>query len=122
MTLFKICAFIIFYFVGRVALAADCEMFFGYKVKESLCWDSSIKGYVSAKCLKKCDAKTFFSLKKPQIKIPRPVDGQSLASLICHELELPVIILRDSNDNEQSFCTFKDSSMVDSNAVERHFE
>lgn len=60
MTLFKICALIIFYFVGRAAIASDCETYIGYNAKEEICWDSSVKGYVSEKCLSKCDAKSFF--------------------------------------------------------------
>jgi hypothetical protein len=44
------------------------------------------------------------------------------ATHICHLLNLKVQILRDEQNNEQSFCQFQDGSLVDANAIERKFE
>ena len=121
MTVQKICGLIIFYFISRAAFASNCEDFQGYKLKEKLCFNDSVKGWMSAKCLNektKCDATEFFVEKK---KLPEPisVNGQNPAALYCHHLKLDIVILKDSHNNEQSFCVFKDSTMVDANAVER---
>lgn len=122
MTISKLCGLIIFYFLSRAAFASTCEDFQGYKLKEKLCFNDSVKGWMSAKCLNEktpCEAKTFFAEKK---KLPEPVsvNGQNPAALYCHNLKLDIVILKDSHNNEQSYCVFADKTMVDANAVERH--
>lgn len=122
MTVFKLCGLIIFYFISRVALSATCDDFHGYKMKEKLCFNDSVKGWMSQKCLAdkaKCDVLDFFAEKK---KLPEPVgvNGQNPAALYCHNLKLDIVILKDSHNNEQSFCVFKDKTLVDANAIERH--
>ena len=122
MTVFKVCALIIFYFISRVAFAAPCETFQGYELREKFCWNNEVKGWLPESCKdQKCEARAFFLSKKTLSKQPTPVDGQNRAALICHDLKLPVVILKDSRNNEQSFCLFKDKSLVDSVAIERHF-
>lgn len=119
MTVFKLCSLIIFYFLSRAAFAAPCEEFSGYQMKEKLCFDQSVKGWMSEKCSNsKCEAKEFFAEKK---KLPKPkgVNGQNPAALYCHHLKLDIVILKDAHNNEQSFCMFKDKSVVDANAIER---
>jgi hypothetical protein len=122
MTISKLCGLILFYFLSRAAFASNCDDFQGYKLKEKLCFNNSVKGWISAKCLDektKCDAVDFFGDKK---KMPESVsvNGQNPAALYCHNLKLDIVILKDSHNNEQSFCVFKDKTMVDANAVERH--
>jgi hypothetical protein len=121
MTIFKLCSLILFYFLSRAAFAAPCEVFTGHLVKEKLCFNQSVKGWMTEKCLDgktKCDAKDFFAEKK-KLSNPQGVNGQNPAALYCHNLKLDILILKDSHNNEQSFCVFKDKTLVDSNAVER---
>ena len=123
MTVFKVCALIIFYFISRVALAAPCETFQGYELRQKFCWSNEVKGWLPETCMnQKCEAASFFLSKKTLTKIPTPLGGQNRAALICHEMKLPVVILKDARNNEQSFCLFNDKSLVDSAAIERHFK
>ena len=119
----KLSSLIIFYFLSRVAFAAECETYTGFKMKEKLCFDKSISGWISAKCItdKNCLAKKFFTIKK-KVTLPELVGGQNPSAMYCHKLKLEVLILKDSSDNEQSFCQFTDGSMVDVNAVEGFLE
>ena len=67
MNITKICSLIIFYFISRMAFASPCEEFQGFKLKEKLCFNNSVKGWMSAKCFDentKCDVKDFFAQKK----------------------------------------------------------
>ena len=121
MTLFKICSLILFYFLSRVALAAPCEVFTGHLVKEKLCFNQQVKGWMTERGLKDSaegDVKDFFVEKK---KLPEQigVNWQNPAALYCHQLKLEILILTDAHRNEQSFCVFKDKTMVDANAIER---
>lgn len=122
MNLLKICSLIIFYFLSRAALSAPCEIYKGYQTTEKLCWNDSIKGWLPEKCVdqKKCAALQFFSEKQTVPAHPPGKGGQNPAALKCHHLKLDVIVLRDPQNNEQSFCVFKDKSLVDANAVEGH--
>lgn len=121
MTVQKICGLIIFYFISRMAFAAPCEEFTGLQMKEKLCFNQSVKGWMSEKCADqktKCDAKDFFAEKK-KLTTPKGVNGQNPAALFCHELKLDIVILKDAHNSEQSFCMFKDKTLVDANAIER---
>ncbi len=121
MSMSKICTLIIFYFLSRLAVAGPCEPFSGYTIKEQLCWDDQLKSWLSESCLKKkCEARAFLERPAPKVTTEAPVGGQNPATLFCHTLKLPVVILRDARGNEQSFCTFKDGSLADPNAIERH--
>lgn len=121
MNLFKLSVFILLYFAARVAFAAPCETFQGYEIREKLCWNDNIKGWLKESCTnKKCEAYAFFQSSQQLKTNPRPYGGQNRAALLCHKLKLPVVILRDSSNNEQSFCQFNDLSLVDTNAIERH--
>lgn len=105
------------------AFAANCEIFQGYQLKEKLCWDQSIRGWITASCLDKaqtCQAKKIFQSKINMPTPPLGLNGQNPAALVCHHLKLEVLILKDSLNHEQSFCRFKDQSIIDANAVERN--
>ncbi len=101
------------------ALANNCETFTGYELKEKLCWDKSLRGWVSSRCLtEKCEARS---------KLNHPVTsksfmGQNPAAQLCHDLKLRVVILKDTQNNEQSFCQFKDKSLIDTNALVRNLK
>ena len=118
MDIFKLCSLIIFYFISRVAFSATCENVSGYKLNEKVCFDKTIKAWISEKC-SSCDAEKFFKSKK-EITLPISGDGRNPAALLCHKLKLEVVVLKDSQNNEQSYCIFPDKSLVDANAVERH--
>lgn len=121
MSLFKISVLVLCYFISRVALAATCENFEGHKVKRKLCFDETLKAWISADCLKKsCEARKHFATKNEIALSSLGSLGQNPGSLVCHQLKLSVVILRDSQNNEQSFCLFKDQSLVDTNALERN--
>ncbi len=105
------------------AFAANCETFQGYQLKEKLCWNQSIRGWITASCLDEgqtCQAKKLFLSKIKMPTRPLGINGQNPAALICHQLKLEVLILKDSHNQEQSFCRFKDQSMIDANAIERN--
>lgn len=121
MTLFKLCSFILFYFITRVALGAPCEVFTGFNHTERLCFNQEIKGWVSEKCSvqKNCDALEFFKKARPKLDTFHRQGGVNPMAQKCHQLQLTVLILRDSQGNEQSFCGFKDKSIVESNALAR---
>jgi hypothetical protein len=120
MNIFKLCSLIIFYFISRVALSAPCENLSGYKMNEKVCFDKAIKGWISEKC-SSCDAEKFFKSKKVSTRLPS-VDGRNPAALLCHQFKLEVVVLKDSQNNEQSYCIFPDKSLVDANAIERHMK
>jgi hypothetical protein len=109
MSVSKVCTLIIFYFLSRVALAGPGETFTGHAVTERC----ATKPY---------DALAFLEEPAPKVTPPAPVGGQNPATLFCHELKLPVVILKDARENEQSFCTFKDGPLADPNALERHLK
>ena len=88
-----------------------------------MCWNDSLRGWFSEACFKgTCEATNFFKKKIENFKAPASVNGQNPSALVCHTLKLPVIILRDQRDNEQSFCQFSDNSMASANAIERGVE
>jgi hypothetical protein len=119
MTIQKIMAFILVYFITRLAIAAPCEVRSGFGGKEKVCWNPAIKGWVSESCesKKSCEAVKFFQqkIKLPSVDNPR---GENPSSQYCHALQFDVLILKDNLGNEQSFCKFADSSLVDSDAIE----
>jgi putative hemolysin len=123
MNILKLSSIIILYFLSRVAFASECETYTGFKIKEKLCFDKSLSGWISEKCIKdkNCQAKKFFEIKK-KVTLPELVGGQNPAAIYCHRLKLEILILKDSNDNEQSFCQFPDQTIVDANAIEGFLE
>lgn len=121
MTFFKLCALIICYFVSRAAFSANCETFTGITLKEKVCWNDSVKGWVSETCMKNsCAASVFFKTPKAMPRLPANDGGKNPDAMVCHELKLPVVILKDAQNNEQSFCMFGDKSIVSSDAIGRH--
>lgn len=121
MTLFKISALILFYFLSRAAFATPCETVTGYQISSKVCWNEAVKGWISEPCSKKkCDALTFFTSQHKKPEIPKSNRGHNPAAMICHGLKLPVVILKDVQGNEQTFCTFPDKSLASANAIERH--
>ena len=85
---------------------------------EKVCLEDSVKGWVSASCLsQKFEAKAFFKTEQSRPRTPSSVGGQNPDTMVCHALKLPVIILKDAKNNEQSFCVFKDKSIVSAEAV-----
>lgn len=101
------------------ALANNCETFTGYELKEKLCWDKSLRGWVSSRCLtEKCEA----SSKLNHSLLSKSFMGQNPSAQLCHELKLRVVILKDIQNNEQSFCQFKDKSLIDTNALVRNLK
>lgn len=119
MTMFKISALILFYFFTRVALSATCMDYTSSEGTSKLCWNEEYSGWFSENCLKDCDAVKFLKTKHDKKKAPASVGGQNPSAMACHVLKLPVIILRDYRENEQSFCQFPDKSLASSNAIEK---
>jgi hypothetical protein len=117
MSLFKISALIIVYFISRAALATTCETWTGINSSRKLCWDPTIKAWISSHCQENCEAKKFLE-SKLQSKKPASLKGQNRAADACHRLELPVVVLKDSNGNEQAFCELKDRTLVSATAIE----
>lgn len=125
MSLLKVCTIILCYFLGRMAIAAPCEQMKSLSENYSVCWDDELKASLLEKCTKKnakCDAVKFLTKKQNKIGLSIITEGQNLAAMYCHELKHKVEILRDKDGNEQSYCVFKDGSMVDVNAIERHVQ
>jgi hypothetical protein len=121
MTLVKICSLILFYFLSRVAFSAECQKVQGFTLAETVCWNNSFKGWISEKCSDEkvpCEARSFLTSKKPKLMHETRREGQNPAAMLCHDLKLGVVVLKDSRENEQSYCIFKDSTLVSSNAIE----
>lgn len=99
-----------------------CETYTGITSTQKICWEKSIKAQVSEACLKnsKCDALKFFKTKNKIKKITIGAGGANPSSLVCKSLKLPVTVLKDAKNNEQSFCVFPDKSVVNSDAIEEH--
>lgn len=110
---------LLFLFLTSTALANNCETFMGYQIKEKLCWDKALRGWVSARCLKE-DCEATAKTKTP-VRSPNSM-GQNPAAVACHDLKLGVVVLRDSQNDEQSFCQFKDKSLIDTNALVRNLK
>lgn len=113
--------FFISYLTFSFALQAQiCEKFTGLTISETLCWNDFLKGWLSQKCLSEnCEAKKFFQQKTKMP--PREIKdgGYNPSSQTCHLLKLSVIVLKDKNQSEYSFCRFKDNSLVDADAIHR---
>jgi hypothetical protein len=119
MAVFKMCAFILCYFFARVAFSA-CEPYDRAGQKEVICWDETNKAMISEKCLKSvCDARKFLLQYKANKAKMKPSLGGSVASTACLELQLPIIMLKDSKNVLVPFCLFNDSSVLDATVVER---
>lgn len=116
MTPVKVTSAIILYFLARTAMSA-CEPYTGFKSKYSICWSETHTAFVSESCLKsKCDAVHSSLTKKLEVK---KVGGKNPASVSCREKGQEVVLLKDAQGDEQSFCLFKDGSLIDVNAIER---
>lgn len=122
MTFLKFSLILFFCILSPASFGSQCEIFQGFQLQEKLCWDKSIRGWLSFKCLnhkQACLARDFFQEKKT-VSAPEGHNGQNPAAMICHTLKLNVLILKDTQGNEQSFCRFSDQTIVDANAVERN--
>lgn len=110
MSPFKLTGAIILYFLARSAFSA-CEPYQGIISEYSICWKDDIKAYVSESCLNsKCDA-----LHKPSFK-KETLDrsgGRNPAAVRCKEFGHKIVILKDENNDELSFCQFPDGSLID---------
>lgn len=120
MAIFKTTVFILFYFFARAAFSA-CEDYNRGTGKESICVDEKYQAMISEKCLKsECDAKKFLSQYKANKTKNKTTAAQVLdASLACRELQLSVVILKDSKNQEVPFCLFTDASVLDAAVVQR---
>ena len=117
MTALKLCSFIILYFFARVALAGNCVSLTSNTGTHKVCWYDKNKAWISESCsMGTCEALKF--LKNPPKVIVKIVPGVNPSVLGCVALKLPIINLKDARNNEQSYCKFKDSSIIDSSAVE----
>ncbi len=106
-------------FLLSLSAFADCEVFTRFGMPKDICWIKDYRGYFSQKCLTGCEARTF--LDKHNVK-PQNIDrrgGKNPASQYCLALGFSVVVMRDKNLGEQSFCEFPDKSVVDSNAFAR---
>jgi hypothetical protein len=120
-TSIKLCAFIVFYFFTRASLAANCETFSEASGGFNLCWDDKLKAWISEPCLSvNCEARNLLSSSSSPRPERRPqTSSQNPSSVACDLIETEVIILRDSRQNESTFCKFKDKSLIEASAVER---
>ena len=120
MSLFKISVVILGYFISRVVFAAPCETLTGFQSSQKVCWNDSVKGWVSDSCESRCDALTFFKSSQTAPRLPASDRGHNPAAMTCHALKYPVVILKDAKGNEQTFCTFPDKSIVSADAIKGH--
>ncbi len=117
MAIFKMSCFILCYFFARAAFSA-CEPYDRSGLKESICFDETNKAMLSERCLKTtCDAKKFLIQHKTRLAKTNPSEKSANAAFACEELQLPAITLKDSKNNEISFCLFNDSSVLDAAIV-----
>jgi hypothetical protein len=118
MTALKLCFFIILSIFTSVTFAAgNCVSLKSNTGPQSVCWVDKHKAWVSEKCsLGTCDALRF--LKSPPKVTVKMVPGVNPSILGCVALKLPIITLEDARGNEQTYCRFKDQTIIDSSAVE----
>lgn len=118
MAIFKMSCFILCYFFARAAFS--CETYDRGTTKESICFDEKTQSQFSEKCLKSdCDAKKFLSQHKASKSKTITPSGTLIGSAVCAELQLPVVILKDSKNKDVPFCLFNDGSVLDAATVER---
>lgn len=111
----KLTGAILLYFFARTAFSA-CEPYTGTVSQYSICWKEDIEAFVSESCLKsKCHA---IHLPLTKSKSISKRGGKNPASVKCKEHGQQVVILKDSDKNEQAFCLFSDGSLIDVNAIE----
>ena len=111
----------LFLFLLQGAVAAPCETFSSNNEKHKLCWNDEHKAWLSEVCSKKsCESQEFLKTKhQAPPKVHDLSGGRNSSSLICSDMKLSLIILKDTHNNEQSFCQFSDKSLADANAVSR---
>lgn len=101
------------------AAFAFCETYTKYGDPISICWNKELKAFLSEKCSKSCDARSFLGKKNHR---PSKIDrtgGKNPATQYCKAFKLNIFVLKDPRGGEQSFCEFPDGSLVDSNALAR---
>jgi len=78
--------------------------------------DKETKALISIKCLKekKCDAyKAILNKSKIQLSEVDRSGGKNPGAVVCKKFyEGEVLVLRDSAENENAFCQFKDKSLA----------
>ncbi len=111
----KLTSAIILYFLARTAFSA-CETYTdSAQSKTSICWHQETKSYVSESCLKtECQALHAPLSRKEKLDLD---GGKNPASVKCKEFGQQVVILKDPNQDELSFCLFPDGSLVDVHAI-----
>lgn len=116
----KISLFILFYFLSRMTFAAaDCTAYSSYDKSMKVCWDSKITAYISSSCFdkkKKCDALSFLK-KQPRLIEVYPTGTPNLNSIACQRFGYEDVVLSDSLGNQESFCLFKDGSLLEAGVV-----
>jgi hypothetical protein len=120
MKIWQISAFL-FLFLSQGALAAPCDTFSSNNEKYKLCWNDEHKSWLNEVCSKKsCESQEFLKKKHKAPSIEKDLTGgRNSSALICPAMKLSLVILKDAQNNEQSFCQFSDKSLADANAVRR---
>ena len=105
--------------LGRIS-AAVCEKFSEAQGQFEICWDETWNAWVSKSCLtSNCDATLLLKNSFPKIERSPRKSSRNPLSDSCKFIEANLLILRDSRQNEYTFCVLKDKSLIDASAVER---
>ncbi|HXH32557.1 MAG TPA: hypothetical protein VNJ01_17285 [Bacteriovoracaceae bacterium] len=119
MTRLNMFVVLISFFIHPVLRAATCEVRTGLHGEEKLCWSENLQGWISQSCVrnKSCEALKHFA--KNSLLPKGPSSSHNQGSLLCQRLGNRVVILRDKSSGEQSFCSFKDRSLVSTGLLDQ---
>jgi putative hemolysin len=98
------------------AHAAECELYSGFNMKAEICWNDEHKAFVSKNCLpNSCDALMDMKFRFPA---NHPSKRINLSTLACVKAGATIVVLKDHDRDELSFCQFPDGSLRDVSSVE----
>jgi putative hemolysin len=119
MNVFKLSSLILFYFFTRVVFAAPekCQELKATSGMVKVCKDVTLGVWVSSECLAHgCAAKKFLQNSQKSELLLRGVGNPG--PKICDHLKLKVEVLKDPKGSSQTYCVFKDGSLVEALALE----
>jgi hypothetical protein len=99
---------------SSLAFASDCEVRKGHTISRTICWSDVIKAHVSEDCLTQKCAALVLKIGSPVKAVP----GSNRTVSACTQTGAGVIVLRDDQGNEESFCEYSDGSLRSASSVE----
>ena len=118
MYFFKCAVFLVLVCGQQLAAASPCETLSGITGEIKVCWSDKINGWISEACQSKpCKALDYFEKSSPA-RTASPA-SRNPAAQVCKDLGNEVVILRDKSRSEQTYCQFKDKSVVSTSTLDK---